>query len=641
MNMNSIKHILIYFVLLINVTVFAQYGQQKKADNLFNKFSFVNASEVYKNLIDKNFNADYAVRQLADCYAYMRNPDSAVVYYKKATEQNNVPIEYYYKYAQALRGIKDYEGSRIWLKKYKDAGGNIDDSKISKDADFITSIFNAKKQYFLEEVKFNSKYSDFGAYDHDGNTYFTSSRDEGVSSKHIYGWNKEPFLDIYVKTKNNDDNVVDNKSKLKGDVNSVYHDGPLTISNDGKTMYFSRNNYDKNGLAKDKAGISNLKIYKATLKEDKWTNVEELSFNSNEYSTGHPSLNADNTKLFFASDMPGGFGGSDIYYVEIKSDGSFGTPQNLGNIVNTSKNEVFPFVNNENILFFSSNGHQGLGLLDIFATSTNKNNDIIDIINLGVPVNSSKDDFSFFMSSDGTKGYFASNREGGVGSDDIYAYNRILPLKVVGIVTDAINNKPIENAIITLFDSNNNQIAYMQTDKNGYYEINIDRDAEYKIVSSQVKYVDDSKVFTSRKIDKTTTSIEVNLSLKPVQDVKVLAELNTIYFDFEKYNIRQDASIELDKIVNMMQKDYPNMIISIESHTDSRGTNAFNNWLSQSRAKSTYDYIISKGIDTSRITKYEGFGESRLINGCDGSINCDEKDHQLNRRTEFIIIKME
>ncbi|HEY5689042.1 MAG TPA: OmpA family protein [Yeosuana sp.] len=637
--MKSKTHILIYIIVLINFTVFAQYGKQKKADSLFNKFSFVDASEVYKDLIEKDFNKDYSVRQLADSYAYMRNPDSAAVYYKKAVEQNNVPTEYYYKYAQALRGIKEYKESRLWLRKFKDAGGKIDNNKFLKDADFITNIFNTKQQYFLKDVKFNSKFSDFGAYVHDGLTYFTSSRDEGVSTKHIYGWNKEPFLDIYVKAEN--DTIVDHKSKIKGKINSTYHDGPLTMTNDGKTIYFSRNNYNKNGLAKDKAGISNLKIYKASLINGTWDNIEEVPFNNDEYSTGHPSLNSDNTKLYFASDMPGGIGGSDIYYVDLKSDGTYGSPQNLGKLVNTDKNEVFPFLNNENVLFFSSNGHQGLGLLDIFATIKDQNDIITDVLNLGVPVNSSKDDFSFFMSEDGISGFFASNRDGGVGSDDIYAYNRILPLKVEGTVTDIINNKPVEGAKITLFDANNNQIAYLETDENGHYEINIDRDADYKIVSSQTKYVDDSKTFTSKNIPKSTTSITANLSLNPVQDVFVLAELNTIYFDFEKYNIRKDAALELDKIVNMMLNDYPNMVIRIESYADSRGTTKFNDWLSQARAKATNNYLISKGIEASRITKYEGFGERILINGCDGSINCEEKDHQLNRRTEFIVIKMQ
>jgi outer membrane protein OmpA-like peptidoglycan-associated protein len=301
----------------------------------------------------------------------------------------------------------------------------------------------------------------------------------------------------------------------------------------------------------------------------------------------------------------------------------------------------FPFVNNEGSLFFSSNGHQGLGLLDIFVTILDKSNTITSVLNLGVPVNSSKDDFSFFMNSDGTKGYFASNRDGGIGSDDMYAYKRFLPLKVEGIVTDSINKKPIVNAKITLFDANDNEIAYLETDINGYYEINIDRNSDYKIVGKQNKYIEGSKEFTSRSISETTTSITANLSLNPVQDVIVLAELNTIYFDFEKYNIRPDASLELDKIVKMMNTDYPDMVIRIESHTDSRGSTKFNDWLSQKRAKATYDYLISKGVDTSRIKKYEGFGERRLLNDCDGSFNCTEERHQLNRRTEFIVIKMQ
>lgn len=637
--MKSKKHILITIILLINFTVFSQYSKQKKADNLFNKFSFVQASEVYRSLIENNFNKDYAIRQLADCYAYMRNPDSSVVYYKKAVEQTHVPIEYYYKYAQSLRGVKSYKESEIWIKRFKDEGGILDDSKFIKDADFLTSIYNAKQHYFLKEVTFNSKYSDFGAYVHNGLTYFSSARDEGVSTKHVYGWNNEPFLDIYVKAEK--DSLVDHKSKLKGKVNSVYHDGPLAITNDGKTMYFSRNNYNKYGLAKDKSGISNLKIYKASLINEQWDAIEELPFNNDEYSTGHPTLNSDNTKLYFTSDMPGGKGGSDIYYVEIKNDGSFGVPQNLGSVVNTRENEMFPFLNNEDVLFFSSNGHQGLGLFDLFATTKDKNNVITNVINLGVPVNSNKDDFSFFMSYDGTTGYFASNRDGGSGSDDIYTYNRILPLKVEGIVTDLINKKPVKNAKITLFDANNNEIAYLETDDNGYYEINIDRDADYKIESSQTKYEDDSKVFTSKNLPKTTTKITVNLALNPIKDVIKLAELNTIYFDYGKYNIRKDAVIELEKIVNMMLNDYPNMVIRIESHTDSRSSNSFNDRLSQKRAKSTYDYLISRGVDPSRITKYEGFGKRRLLNGCDGTIPCSIEEHQLNRRTEFIVIKME
>jgi tetratricopeptide (TPR) repeat protein len=422
------NYLLSMLVLLFSMSIFAQSGLQKKADNLFNKFSFVNASEVYKELIDKNYNSDYATRQLADCYAYMRNPDSAVVYYKKVVEQQNVPVDYFYKYAQALRGTKDYKESRVWMKRFKTEGGEINSDKFLNDADFITAIYNAKQQYFLKPINFNSKYSDFGAFEHEGTLYFASSRNEGAITKHRYGWNEEPFLDIYQTSASSNDSIVNHKSKIKGDVNSVFHEGPLTITKDGKTMYFSRNDYNKKVLGKNEEGVTNLKIYKATLVDDKWTQIEELPFNSNNYSIGHPALNNDETKLYFTSDMPGGLGGTDIYYVDINNE-SFGTPVNLGSVVNTNKNESFPFVNSENTLFFSSDGHPGLGLLDIFATVSDNNN-IISVLNLGTPVNSSKDDFSFFMNEDGLSGYFASNRDGGVGSDDIYAYDRIPKLKI-------------------------------------------------------------------------------------------------------------------------------------------------------------------------------------------------------------------
>jgi outer membrane protein OmpA-like peptidoglycan-associated protein/tetratricopeptide (TPR) repeat protein len=635
------NYILVCIVLMVNLTAFAQYGKQKKADTLFNKFSFVKAAGVYLELIENDYNADYATRRLADCYAYLRDPQNAAKYYKKAVEQDKVPVEYYYNYAQALRGIEDYKESRVWMKRFKDSGGVANTNRFSKDGDFISSVFNAKQQYFLSKVDFNSKFSDFGAYEKDNKIYFTSSRDEGVSIKRLYGWNEQPFLDVYVFDKTvKGGNEVDHNSKVKGDVNSIFHDGPVVLSNDGKTMYFSRNNFNKNVEGKDDKGITNLKIFRATLQDSLWTDLEDLHFNSDDYSVGHPALNSDETKLYFASDMPGGQGGSDIYYASISEDGSIGEPQNLGDVVNTDGNEVFPNLNNEGSLFFSSDGHLGLGLLDVFGSIMNEDNVIVDIINLGTPVNSSKDDFSFTMNPDGLTGYFASNRAGGKGDDDIYAYNRVPLLNVEGVVSDAINNEPIPNAIITLYDSDNKQIAYMETDEKGFYEINIDRDSDYKIVGSQKKYHDDSKTFTSKNIDTNVTTITADLVLNPVEDVVILAELNTIYFDFDKHNIRPDAALELDKIVKLMNETYPGMVIRIESHTDSRGTLTYNDKLSIDRANSTYEYIVSQGVDASRITEHEGFGERRLTNGCDGSVNCEEDNHQLNRRTEFIVIQM-
>ncbi|HMQ43582.1 MAG TPA: OmpA family protein, partial [Mariniflexile sp.] len=487
---------------------------------------------------------------------------------------------------------------------------------------------------------FNSKFSDFGAFEQNGKVYFTSSRDEGVAIKRLYGWNEQPFLDVYVtdaKTKRN----VDHSAKLKGDVNSIYHDGPVTITKDGRTMYFSRNNYKDQIEAKDKKGLTNMKIYRATLRDSIWTDVEDLSINSDEFSTQHAALNVDDTKLYFASDRPGGHGGSDIWVVNIYPDGSLRDLQNLGSVVNTESAEGFPFINNEGTLFFSSDGHAGLGLLDIFGTIKGENDEIVDVINLGVPVNSNKDDFSFTMNPNGITGYFASNRQGGRGDDDIYAFHRVPTLQVEGVVTDAINTKPVANSVITLFDDKGNKIADMVTDENGFYQINIDRNKDYKIVAGQNKYIDDYRNFTSKHLQTELTTIKANLLLNPKPDVVKLAELNTIYFDYDKHNIRKDAALELDKIVKLMNVDYPEMVIRIESHTDSRGALSYNDKLSIDRANSTYEYLISKGIKPERITAHEGFGERRLTNGCEDGTKCEETDHQLNRRTQFIVVKME
>lgn len=641
--MNTKNYILVCMALLLSLSLFPQQRKQKRADTLFNKFSFVKAAKLYRELVQDNYNRNYATRKLADSYALLRDPRNASRYYKSAVKQKDVPVEYYYKYAQSLRGMKKYDESQIWLQRYKDSGGVVDTDDFSKDLNFITSVFGAKQQYFLDRVRFNSKYSDFGAFEHDGLVYFASSRDEGVAIKRLYGWDEQPFLDIYV-TKAGSKRNVDHTAKLKGDINSIYHDGPVTITKDGKTMYFSRNNFKDDIELKDKNGLTNMKIYRATKVDSLWTNVEDLSINSDDYSTQHAALNVDETKLYFTSDRPGTHGGSDIWTADIAPDGSLGNIQNLGDVVNTEKAEGFPFINNEGVLFFSSDGHTGLGLLDIYAAIKGEDEEsIVDVINLGVPVNSNKDDFAFSMNQNGITGYFASNRQGGRGSDDIYAFHREPALHVEGVVTDAINTFPIVGAKITLFDENDNQIAFMETDDNGYFQINIDRNQDYKIVANQDKYIEDYREFTSKDLQTELTSIGANLLLNPVQDVVKLAEidLNTIYFNFDSHIIRADAEAQLNKIVSLMQNDYPEMVIRIESHTDSRGTLSYNDKLSIDRANSTYEYLISKGIDPSRITEHQGFGERKLTNGCQDGQKCEEKQHQLNRRTQFIVVKME
>jgi outer membrane protein OmpA-like peptidoglycan-associated protein len=441
---------------------------------------------------------------------------------------------------------------------------------------------------------------------------------------------------------NNTDSLINHKSKLKGDVNSVYHDGPVTISKDGKTMYFSRNDFLKNKLGKDKLGSTNLKIYKAILVDDAWTNIEEMPFNGSDFSNGHPALNPNETKLYFASDRMGGYGGSDIYYVEINQDGTYGKPKNIGAVVNTNKNEKFPFINSEGALFFASDGHPGLGLLDIFGTVSDKKNTIVSVINLGVPVNSSKDDFAFFMSADGLSGYFASNRTGGVGSDDIYAFDRVPQLIIEGIVTDAETNQPLPNTVVTLLNTNGDEIAREETDENGEYNMNIERDTDYTVSFTKNDFEKTTISVSSKNLERSVKSIKTDIVLNHKQKEHIQkTEFYPIYFDFNKAVIREDGTSELDRIVNLMVNKYPKMTIKISSHTDSRGTTEYNNELSQARAVATYNYLVNHGVKPERILEYKGYGEQQLVNNCDGTINCTEAQHQLNRRTDFIVITME
>ena len=391
----------------------AQSGKQKKADKLYNNLAYSEAVDYYKDLIAKDYNTDYNKRQLGDTYMKLRDPQDAVVYYADVVKQDSVSPEYYYKYAQALRGVKRYDESREWLKKYQQSGGNSQEA----NAILATNIsdLKVKDEYRLKNVDFNSQYSDFGAYSNGGNLYVVSSRPfEGKKGK-TYKWTGEPFLDVYQVNGNT-------LTSLPGDVNTPLHDGPISITKDGKYMYFTRNNYlgNKEGK-KTKDKTNNLKIYRATNSNGNWVDIQELPFNNLNYSVGHPSITADGKTLFFASDMPGGKGGTDLYSVAVLGDNSYGTPQNLGDKINTSEEESFPYIAKDSILYFSSNGHGGLGLLDVFKIDLKDPS--AGVTNLGAPVNSNLDDFSYFLEPDTNTGYFASNREGGMGSDDIYGFN--------------------------------------------------------------------------------------------------------------------------------------------------------------------------------------------------------------------------
>ncbi len=618
-----------YLILLLfignSLAVSAQTGKQKKADRLYNDLAYIEAVEVYKSLIENEYNASYNNLKLGDSYMKLRSPENAVFYYGDAVNSENVAPEYYFKYAQALRGVKRYDESREWLQKYKEANGT--DKMIDEMLAGDIKNFEIADEYSLEPVNFNSGFSDFGAYEKDGKIYFVSARDEGMSKKNkIYSWNGEPFLDIYQLD-------GENISPVSGDVNTILHDGPLSITKDGQLMYFTRNNYLNNKKGKrDSEKTNNLKIYRATNSNGNWTNVVELPFNSDSYSVGHPALSPDEKTLYFASDMPGGLGGTDIYKVEILGDNSYGIPKNLGPEINTILDESFPFLTEYNILYFSSNGHLGFGLMDIFKADLGVMK--IKVENLGEPVNSNLDDFAYFQNDEINTGYFASNRDNEV--DNIFGFNLLKPLILKGNVTDRINQRPVQNANIILQNENNEQIAFLETDENGYYETAISRNKEYPIEAKHIEYQEKTGTVNSMNTDD-KEELVYNIELDPIEDVEYLAEIDIIYFDFDKHNIRPDAATELDKLVELMTNKYPELVIEIGSHTDIRGSNQYNEGLAERRAKSTYDYLISKGISPDRIEAYTGYGERELAVECE---RCNKEEHQLNRRSVFKVVQM-
>jgi len=636
----------------------AQSSRQKKADIMFSKFAYAKAIPLYEEMLVEDDNSFHALQRLAESYLLLRDFEKSIPYFERFIEKKETPSNYYFKYGMALKSAGREKEALDWLKRYKKFNKN--DKRVKqflKDGNLASVVFNSRERYEIESVDFNSQYNDFGAIDFNGRTYFSSSRPSEEKNVDLYEWDNQPWLDIfYVEGDTGPfSGRMSNSSILPigGDINSEFHESSLAFSTDYKNdtiIYFTRNNYFQNKTSfyevkyKEEKLLekrNNLKIYKAEKIEGEWKVTRNLKMNADHYSTGHPSVNPNRTKLFFASDRPGGYGGTDIYYCDIHPRGGVGKPVNAGPVVNTAGNEMFPFVNNAGKLFFSSDGHVGFGQLDVFATVTDENDEVVDVINLGKPINSEKDDFSFFSNEDGTEGFISSNRDGGKGGDDIYKFDFTPSLYLEGHVYDAVNDQPLDSVVVQLTKDNGDTfIKEVVTDKDGYYRMFINRNMEYTLSLTRRTHPNKLVDLSSFGLEKTQKKITKDIFMEPVMDVKVLAGLNKIYFDFNKSNIRPDAAKELDKVVNLMLNTYPYMTIKLEAHTDPVGSHEYNDKLSESRAKSTYEYLIANGVAKERILSYKGFGKRKPVNDCKTRWDCPAKILELNRRTEFPIVNI-
>ncbi|CAM1345228.1 OmpA family protein [Tenacibaculum amylolyticum] len=645
------RRILLTYLLIFSVVGYAQ--RRYAADRYFKEFAYKKSAELYKVLYDKGDDSQLIISRLGDSYYYNIDPISAEKWYKLLLDkyENSVSPEYIFRYAQVLKSNGKIKESDAWLRKLKEVKG--EDSRalaLDKNEDYFVEYSNKKKTFVsLKNLKINTKYSDFGGFIHDNKLYFASTRpDGGKFDKKLYRWNNQPYLNIYTADENFNDNdiekglMVDNAEKLTA-INTRYHESNIIFTKDGKTMYFTRDNYNGDELKGDKNKVTHLKIYKATLENGKWGKVEELPFNNDNYSIGHPALSPDEKTLYFVSDKPGGLGATDLYKVALNSDGSYGAVENLGDIINTEGREMFPYLDQEGTLYFASDGHLGLGALDVFETKEVEDN-FTKPINLGTPVNGPLDDFAFVISDDKSYGYFSSNRKGGKGDDDIYSYV-IYRCKedIIGVVTDSETGKPISGAVVRLIDGNGVPVSKQTTGADGKYAFKeIACENNFTVSATKDDYRNDQKTAVTEDINKKIINTDLALESLIVDTPETTAQIviKPIYFDFDLYTIREDAEYELEHIVSVM-KNNPDMVIRIESHTDSRGPSAYNRFLSDKRAKATRDYIVSRGIAPERIASAIGYGEDQLLNNCNDANQrkCTEAQHQQNRRSYFYIVK--
>jgi outer membrane protein OmpA-like peptidoglycan-associated protein len=613
--------------MLATMSVLAQNRDTETADKLYARYEYVDAAKEYLKVDKKD---DYVKKQLAESYYNTFNSKEAIKWYADLTKTQQ-DAETYYKYSQMLKAEGKYEESNMQMQKFAAAAPNDQRAKtFLQDPNYLPKLRNQSKLFDEKVLDINDeKYSSFGGVLTDDNTfYFTSSRNK---ARRTYGANEQPYLDIYQATYNA--NGTFSEPVPVSDVNSKWHDGPVSVTTDGNTMYFASESFnEKKQFERDKENnlkIGQVYLYVSTKQNGKWADAQPLPINDKTWSSSSPSISKDGKWLYFSSNRTGSMNSSmDIWKVEVKGNNTYGEPVNLGPKVNTEAREDYPYITDDDRLFFSSDGRKGFGALDVFYIDEKKDN---ESKNAGAPVNSGKDDFAFTFNKAKNIGFFSSNRDGN-GIDKLYSATPVCGVEAIVMVKDNATGKAIASAKIAILDEKNNVIETKTSGTDGKVTYNIDCDRAYKIQASADGYVNNT--FPIAKTKGGTVNVAANLDPVKVIVQKDIIALDEIYFEYNKSNITKEAAFELDKAVEAM-KSNPAMVVMVKAHTDSRGTDKYNMSLSNRRAKSTVQYIISKGIAKERISG-QGYGESQPKVSC---TECTEEEHAKNRRSEFIIVK--
>lgn len=629
----------------------AQVNSDNKADKEYDRFAYIDAIKTYERMYERGYKSPDMLLKLANAYYFNGDLENAAKYYKELHAAGTiVKPEFYYRFAQSLKSLKEYEKADEMMARFNKENGNDLRAKLAlTQKDYLEVIKKNSGRYIIENAGINSEYSDYGSSYYKENLVFTTARDTGNFVKRMDPWTGEGFTNLYQSSIDADGSLKDVRRAFKN-LNTKFHESTPVFTKDGTTVYFTRNNYNNGKRGKNANETTLLKVYKATLKGESWDAITELPFNSDNYSVAHPALSFDEKTLYFASDMPGTLGQSDIYKVSINDDGTFGTPENLGKTINTEGRETFPFSTEKNELYFASDGHPGLGGLDVFVSKARQDGSFKEVLNVGEPLNSSKDDFGFLFNTNTKIGYVTSNRDGGLGGDDIYKAKETRPIEypceqfLAGTVADVETGEMIENAKVSLYDSSYKLLKSATTNAKGEFDFGeVDCEAKYYIKTEKEAYnTDEISTTIADNTGKTIVPVTIEKTLKKVtvgDDIAKVFGIKIIYFDLNKYNIRSDAALELSKVLDVMVQN-PTIKIDIRSHTDSRNTAAYNEKLSERRAASTKEWLIQNGVNQSRLTA-KGYGESQLVNKCADGVECAEEEHQANRRSEFVIVSIQ
>jgi len=652
------KQIFLFLILFIFVTSPEVTAQKRKSDKAYASYAageYFDAIDLFKDAYSKTKKTDKNSRSemvfmIAECYRLTNDPKNAETWYKLAVKSATSKPEAQFGFAESLKKNGKYPLAIDEFKKYKQiAPSDARAEQEIRSCELAVEWLRNPETYKVEELKdINSKESDFSpAYGRDdfGLIYFTSSRD-GVTGKKTHGATGQNFTDIF-------ESRVDKKSKWSTPVaveviNSEFEDGTPSFSSDYKELYFTRCEVGK----REKKGCI---IMYSKRTGDKWSNPKNIGILPDSLVAAHPSISKDGLSLYFVSDLAGGFGNKDIWKVtRIRTGDAWSKPVNLGPDINTSGDELFPYIREDGTLYFSSDGHIGMGGLDIFKAKPQPDGSWI-VQNMKPPINSFADDFGIIFEGANEKGIFSSTRKG-KENDELYSFE-LPPLKfnVTGLVKDEKSGTSITGSLVQLIASDGSNLQ-AETGSAGDFKFALKADVDYIFLASKRGYLNGKEKETTKGQDKSRdfmVTIQLTAIDKPI-------ELPNILYDFGKWDLRPESMVSLDKLVETLL-DNPNVTIELMSHTDSRDTEEYNLILSEKRAKVVVKYLIDKGIDPERL-QAKGYGESTpkvvddIIAGqnsflksgttlSDQYINSLANDeqreiaHQINRRTEFKVMR--